>query len=307
MTAMKKPEITSRILPVSLTDAEIDERAHALAKSVAAVTRLKKQAKMAAAEWKEKISDEEEVSNKLTNAVNSGVEDREVQCEVRISQNVAEIVRLDTFETIDVRPATKEEIRNQSYQTTIYDHGAGEPSKAPATEPETQPEAVTTTEVIDAEVIESAPAPLAIEAKETDSQPKRVTKHRRATHDASDLPIVQKKDEDTTPELEEVPLRVSPSLLQAVLLGKGIDSRGEGGTVFRHGGSHYIVDSIEEDGSATAFRIKMADLYPGETKSFWSYALSFTGSVVFDTEGEKWVIVSDTTYIVTTEIKAEAA
>jgi hypothetical protein len=280
---MKKPVLVSRVLPVSLTEAEIDERAHALAKSVAAVTRLKKQAKMAAAEWKEKISDEEEVSNKLTNAVNSGVEDREVQCEVRISQNVAEIVRLDTFETIDVRPATKEEIRNQSYQTTIYDHGAGEASKAPDPQPQAEAQ---TPEVIEAEVIESAPAPLAIEAKETESE----------------------TDADATPDLEEVPLRVSDKLLQTILSGKGIDAKGEGGTVFRHGGSHYIVDSIEEDGAVTAFRIKMFDLYPyNTTKDFWSFAASFTGSVVFDTEGEKWVIIADTVYNVTTEIKAEAA
>jgi hypothetical protein len=270
---------TTRLLPVTLTPIEIDERAHALAKSAAQVARLEKSAKLAAADWKERISKEKEVSTKLMNAVNNGVEDREVQCEIRIVGNVYEVVRLDTLETVDARPATKEELRSRDYQTTIFDHGADAPAQPAAPEP--QPEA-TTAEVIEAEVIESTSAPLAIEAKET--------------------------EEETTPDLEEVPLRVSPSLLQTILSGKAIDwHKGSGGTVFRHGGSRYIVDTLKESGDATAYRVKMADLYTGETSEFNRYASTGVGQIVTDTEGEKWVIIADTVYNVTTQIKAEAA
>jgi hypothetical protein len=189
------------------------------------------------------------------------------------------VVRLDTLETVDARPATKEELRSRDYQTTIFDHGADAPAQPAAPEP--QPEA-TTAGVIEAEVIESTSAPLAIEAKET--------------------------EEETTPDLEEVPLRVSPSLLQTILSGKAIDwHKGSGGTVFRHGGSHYIVDTLKESGDATAYRVKMADLYTGETSEFNRYASTGVGQIVTDTEGEKWVIIADTVYNVTTQIKAEAA
>lgn len=128
---------TSRTLPTKLTPIEIDERALALAQSVAEHTRIKRAAKIAAADWKEQIDDEEEKIQKLSRAANTGVEDREVECEIRITGNVAEIVRLDTLEVVDVRPATKQELRDRYVQTTIFDHGAGE------SEPEEEPSSAT--------------------------------------------------------------------------------------------------------------------------------------------------------------------
>jgi hypothetical protein len=285
---------TTRLLPVTLTPIEIDERAHALAKSAAQVARLEKSAKLAAADWKERISEEKEVSTKLMNAVNNGVEDREVQCEIRIVGNVYEVVRLDTLETVDARPATKEELRSRDYRTTIFDHGADAPAQPAAPEP--QPEA-TAAEVIEAEVIESTSAPLAIEAKGTLGE---IIEASDANPDTTD------EDADLV-KLEEVALRVSPKLLETIRAGAALNGDGTGGTVFRHGGSHYIIETLDEDGNVDAWRVKTIGMYPGERKRFYRFALSFEGSVVEDTHGEKWVIIADTVYNVTTEIKAEAA
>ena len=286
-TPTPKRLTTTRELPVKLTQDEIDERGRALAKSVAEVARLQRAAKLEASSWKELIKTEEERITKLTRATNSGVEDREVECAIQITGNVAEIVRLDTLEVVDVRAATKQELRDRYVQTTIYDHGAdmergasdaGEESKETGGEEPAE-----------------APAPLAIEAKVVEVE-------------VVDEDYVE--DESVPVEHEaivipEVALRVSERLLGAAM-GPTLTESGTDGTLLRHAGFQYIVTgNNRKAGTATALRVKAKDTYKGVTSEYNPFADSVVGQVVQDVEQVQYVIVSDTIYQVCSLIEVE--
>lgn len=119
---IRKPLTEIRSLPTTLSREERDDRARALATSVADHLRVATTAKVVASDYKEQLKEIDTSIQRLQRAVNSGVEDREVKCEIHLDGNVAHIVRTDTQETVDTRPATREELRSQ--QTTIFDHGA---------------------------------------------------------------------------------------------------------------------------------------------------------------------------------------
>lgn len=108
------------------------------------------------------------------------------------------------------------------------------------------------------------------------------------------------KLEATSPnplEIGEVDLRVTPKLFETAIASKELTMAGVGGTIFRHGGSHFVVwKSNESERMAHALRVKVADTYKGEIRDYSAYGESFIGMRVFDTEELPWVIVSDNIY-----------
>lgn len=113
--------LETRTLPVRLSLEERDDRARALARVVADQARVKAEAKSAARATKDQLGELAAQIHTLQEAANTGVEPREVDCEVRLVDNTALITRTDTGEMIESRPATKRELAR--LQTTIEDFG----------------------------------------------------------------------------------------------------------------------------------------------------------------------------------------
>jgi uncharacterized FlaG/YvyC family protein len=116
---IRKPLTTIKTLPTKLSREERDDRARALAVNTADKMRVTTEAKVAAGAYKEQLKDIDKQIIRLMDATNNGVEDREVECDIRLDGNVAHVTRRDTFEIVEVRPATKAELH--TLQTSIYD------------------------------------------------------------------------------------------------------------------------------------------------------------------------------------------
>ena len=115
----RKPLSTIKTLPTKLTREERDDRARSLAVHTADKIRTAAEAKICAGEYKEQIKELDKEIIRLMDATNNGVEDRQVECDIRLEGNVAHISRRDTGEMVETRPATRDELK--SLQTTIYD------------------------------------------------------------------------------------------------------------------------------------------------------------------------------------------
>lgn len=115
----RQPLTTTKTLPTKLTREERDDRARTLATRTADKIRVGTDAKLAAGEFKEQLKEIEKEIVRLMDATNNGVEERQVECDIRLDGNVAHITRRDTGELVETRPATKSELR--TLQTSIYD------------------------------------------------------------------------------------------------------------------------------------------------------------------------------------------
>ena len=115
------PQTETRTLPVKLSPEERDDRARSLARVVADQARIAAEAKRLAKDYKRFLDDLAQQSAKLSDAANTGVEEREVTCEVRLVGGLALITRTDTGELLESRPATRRELAR--LQTTIEDFG----------------------------------------------------------------------------------------------------------------------------------------------------------------------------------------
>ena len=115
----RKPLTTIKTLPTKLSREERDDRARALAVNTADKIRISGEAKIAAGQYKEQLKDIDKQIIRLMDATNNGIEEREVECDIRLDGNVAHITRRDTGELVETRPATKAELR--TLQTSIYD------------------------------------------------------------------------------------------------------------------------------------------------------------------------------------------
>lgn len=115
----RKPLTTVKTLPTRLSSEERNDRGRTLALRLAHRMKVATDAKDTAAEFKSQLKDIDEELIELQDAVNNGVENRQVQCSIRLDGNLAHIARLDTGEIIETRPATKKELA--TLQTSIYD------------------------------------------------------------------------------------------------------------------------------------------------------------------------------------------
>ena len=99
------------ILPVVLTDNERISKAKGLSKSLRTIATLEEAAKDKAAEFKQKIKAEKAVAGLLATEVETGKENRPVECyEVPNPENkTMELYRDDTGEFVRSRPMTTED------------------------------------------------------------------------------------------------------------------------------------------------------------------------------------------------------
>jgi len=119
----RRPLTTIKTLPTRLTPEERNDRGRTLALRLAHKLKVQADAKTVAAEYKEQLKEVETEILELQDAVNNSVERRQVECEIQLEGNLAHVIRKDTGDIVETRPATKKELA--SLQTTIYDMGAG--------------------------------------------------------------------------------------------------------------------------------------------------------------------------------------
>lgn len=100
-----------RKLPVPLTETEQTDRAKRLARRLNDLDVIKANAQRAAQEYKSQAEETNAEIFDLRQAVTTGTEERDVQCELRFYPSVgeAELVRLDTGAVVETRPMTKKE------------------------------------------------------------------------------------------------------------------------------------------------------------------------------------------------------
>lgn len=100
---MEKKNLTEvRSLPVNLTPAEIQDKAHELAKATLDIAEHEKRLKDVQADFKAKIATLEANSGTLSRAISNGYEYREVDClwEYKWDHGVKVLVRQDTYEEV---------------------------------------------------------------------------------------------------------------------------------------------------------------------------------------------------------------
>jgi hypothetical protein len=99
-------------LPVKLTPDEIRARGEELAKTLQDINSLEAAKKFSADDFKAQIASKEEHALKLTHAVNSKSEPRQVEIfeEKSYSDSIARIIRRDTGEQVSTRSLTKDEM-----------------------------------------------------------------------------------------------------------------------------------------------------------------------------------------------------
>lgn len=108
-----------RSLPTRLSQEQIDDRARELARQIRQSLAAEQSAKQSAAEHKEVMKAIGKEVTRLTDAVNNGVEYRDVECRAVTMGNETTIFRQDTGEVVETRAATKEEM--ERLQTSILD------------------------------------------------------------------------------------------------------------------------------------------------------------------------------------------
>lgn len=116
-TATKRQTV-KRLLPCSLTAAELAERAQDLAHAEIYRGQVERDYAAAAEEWKasKKLWDSKtltasEACQRLGKVVKSGEEERDVECSIVVDRGQTTIVRLDTGEVVIQRPATESEVQ----------------------------------------------------------------------------------------------------------------------------------------------------------------------------------------------------
>lgn len=94
-----------------LSEAEIQERAHAMARAHEQIALLEEQKKASAADFREQIKEKRRELQHLVREVRERAVDREVLCETRadLGAGVMETYRLDTGDLVRSRPLTWEE------------------------------------------------------------------------------------------------------------------------------------------------------------------------------------------------------
>jgi uncharacterized FlaG/YvyC family protein len=102
---------TSRNLPVLLTDDEIAERGKQVAKAVEMGAALKEERKNQTAKLTGDIKLQGEIVRRLSRAIASGHDEKEVECTVNkdFGRKEVTVIRDDTGEIVDVRPMTPDE------------------------------------------------------------------------------------------------------------------------------------------------------------------------------------------------------
>lgn len=108
----------TRILPVELTDVEVQQKATNLAEKVEEIATTKALAKNAAANFKDRLDDLAADASRLSREIRSRTEDRAVDCEESpdYRRGMMDIVRCDTGAVVDSRQLTYEE-RQQELPT----------------------------------------------------------------------------------------------------------------------------------------------------------------------------------------------
>lgn len=100
-----KTNTFTRELPVRLSDAELQSYGKMLADKIGEQELAEARKKQSVAEWSGKIKAIENEVKRLADARSKGAELRPVECADRFNAGTVEVVRLDTHEIIDVRPA----------------------------------------------------------------------------------------------------------------------------------------------------------------------------------------------------------
>lgn len=127
-------EPTRRLL-VPLTEDEQRVKAHELAVCCEQIAANKGQAKSAAEHWKSKLKILELDLGSLADCVRTGKERRSVDVVRRqnLTHRTWEIVRCDTFETVETSPMTDAEYREATQEKLPFGGGRVETKKVPAT------------------------------------------------------------------------------------------------------------------------------------------------------------------------------
>jgi hypothetical protein len=101
----------TRTLPVKLTEAEIQQKANALAEKVDEQAVVKTLAKGAAADYKKRLEDLTADASALSRQIRSRSEDRPVECieSPDYHRGMMDISRIDTGEVVDSRQLSYEE------------------------------------------------------------------------------------------------------------------------------------------------------------------------------------------------------
>jgi hypothetical protein len=107
----------TRKLPVKLTEDEITQRGRGMAKFESDRIKLMESKKAAAADFKAKIDLCGESLSKLSRAIETGEEDRDVECEWNkdFVRKVADLVRMDTGEVVETRPLDADELQEKLF------------------------------------------------------------------------------------------------------------------------------------------------------------------------------------------------
>lgn len=101
----------TRVLPVQLTDKEIQEQGENLAELEQQLQTACEESAADAARWRERKKLLGESIRKVSKVVNAREEEREISCEMQpdYRRNVMEIVRIDTKETVEERALSYDE------------------------------------------------------------------------------------------------------------------------------------------------------------------------------------------------------
>jgi hypothetical protein len=107
----------TRKLPVKLTEDEITQRGRGMAKFESDRSALEESKKATADEFKAKINLCSESMGRLSRSINTGHEDRDVECEwiKNFARKVADLVRNDTGEVVETRPLDADELQEKLF------------------------------------------------------------------------------------------------------------------------------------------------------------------------------------------------
>lgn len=123
--ASHPPRRFPELLPVKLTEGELTERAKKAAVARRKIAEYEAQKSAAASHWKAKIEVTENERDELLDVIDSGVEDREVECieEFIYRTGIVRVTRADTGVIIRERAMT-----TQERQPDLFNNGATPPA-----------------------------------------------------------------------------------------------------------------------------------------------------------------------------------
>ena len=116
MTMAKNDKVETIALPVKLREEEVLERARELASVVSKHDEAQQLQKLSAKAHKDTVDGHEVTIRALSRIVNSGEENRPVECEWHADGGLRllKLVRRDTYEIVRSRPMTDEEVQEAS-------------------------------------------------------------------------------------------------------------------------------------------------------------------------------------------------